>query len=90
MSDHSPQLLDLQTVKLAKRDEETGLCLMTLRMQRRSTMAQSSQAQYENDGRRYWFEDELTESEQREFEDYLDSIHWEAQMAAPDGAGEDF
>ena len=53
-------------------------------------MAQSSQAQYENDGRRYWFEDELTESEQREFEDYLDSICWEAQMAAPDGAGEDF
>ena len=40
----------------------------------------SPQAQAEND-RPYWAEDEMTESERREFEQWLDAVYWQTRAA---------
>lgn len=42
-------------------------------------MSQSAQANFENDGRSYWAEDHMTESERREFEAWLDGVYWSAR-----------
>lgn len=44
----------------------------------------SPQAQYESE-RPYWFEQDMTESEQRDYEAWLESVYWSMRAEEKEG-----